>query len=173
MSDPAALPDDFLAQLSASVRDGTFVKLTLGKPRGPDATLRNLFVRPVMLRGAPQLSFLWRHETQDITKNFPPEDALAQIAPNPIVELNRAVAVSMAFGPALGLEIIDSIAAEPALAKYYLLPSVRGDFLFKLQRFAEATIEFKRAASLTENVRERTLLLDRAARSYERSVSGP
>ncbi len=98
-------------------------------------------------------------------------DALAQIAPSPIVELNRAVAVSMAYGPALGLEIIDSIAHEPALASYYLLPSVRGDFLFKLERFAEATIEFKRAAMLTENLRERTLLLERSARSYERGAA--
>ncbi len=72
--------EDFLAQLAAGVRDGSFVKMTLGKPRGPDATLRNLFVRPVTLRGAPQLSFLWRHETQDITKNFPPAEALPQIA---------------------------------------------------------------------------------------------
>ena len=80
MSDTAALRVDFIAQLTASVRDGSFVKMTLGKPRGPDATLRNLFIRPVTLRGTPQLSFLWRHATQDITKNFPPEDALAQIA---------------------------------------------------------------------------------------------
>ncbi|MBI3886392.1 MAG: SAM-dependent methyltransferase [Opitutae bacterium] len=80
MSDPAALRENFLAQLAASLRDATFVKLTLGKPRGPDATLRNLFIRPVTLRGTPHLTFLWRHATQDITKNSSPADALAQIA---------------------------------------------------------------------------------------------
>ncbi len=73
--------EDFLAQLAAAVRDGSFVKLTLGKPRGSDATLRNLFVRPVTLRGVPHLSFVWRHERQDITKNHAPADALAGLAP--------------------------------------------------------------------------------------------
>jgi hypothetical protein len=73
--------EDFLAQLGTSVRDGSFVKLTLGKPRGADATLRNLLVRPVTLRGTPHLSFVWRHERQDITKNHSPEDALIALAP--------------------------------------------------------------------------------------------
>ncbi len=89
--------------------------------------------------------------------------ALGQLMPSPVVELNRAVAVSMAFGPALGLEIIDSIASDPSLRGYHLLPSVRGDFLAKLNRLDEARIEFERAASLTRNTRERDLLLARAA----------
>jgi RNA polymerase sigma factor (sigma-70 family) len=89
-------------------------------------------------------------------------DALAQLMPSPIVELNRAVAIAMAFGPAAGLELIDALVSEPSLKAYHLLPSVRGDFLFKLGRFAEAQEEFKRAASLTRNARERELLLDRA-----------
>jgi RNA polymerase sigma-70 factor, ECF subfamily len=89
-------------------------------------------------------------------------EALAQVTPSPVVELNRAVAVAMGFGPAAGLDIIDTLISEPSLKAYHLLPSVRGDFLFKLGRFAEAQAEFERAASLTRNVRERELLLDRA-----------
>src|SRR5258707_486868 len=89
-------------------------------------------------------------------------EALAQITPSPIVELNRAVAVAMASGPAAGLELIDTLASEPSLQAYHLLPSVRGDFLFKLGRVAEAHLEFERAASLARNVREREFLLDRA-----------
>jgi RNA polymerase sigma factor (sigma-70 family) len=92
-------------------------------------------------------------------------DALAQLAPSPIVELNRAVALGMAFGPEAGLELLDQIAAEPSLREYHLLPSVRGDLLAKLGRHAEAATEFTRAASLTENARERELLLGRAAES--------
>jgi len=88
-------------------------------------------------------------------------DALAQLTPSPIVELNRAVAHAMAFGPAAGLKLIDALATEPSLKVYHLLPSVRGDFLFKLGRFAEAQAEFERAATLARNVRERELLLDR------------
>ena len=90
-------------------------------------------------------------------------DALAQLMPSPIVELNRAVAVAMAYGPEEGLALVDSIAAEPALRGYHLLPSVRGDFLEKLGRFDEARGEFERAASMTRNAREVRLLLDRAA----------
>jgi predicted RNA polymerase sigma factor len=90
-------------------------------------------------------------------------DALAEIAPSPVVELNRAVAVAMAFGPAAGLELIGALTDEPMLKTYHLLPSVRGDLLVKLGRVEEARAEFERAASLTENVRERALLLDRAA----------
>jgi len=90
-------------------------------------------------------------------------DALAQTAPSPVVELNRAVAVGMAFGPAEGLQIVDALTSEPRLVGYHLLPSVRGDLLAKLSRVDEAREEFKRAASLTRNVRERTLLLGRAA----------
>ncbi len=89
-------------------------------------------------------------------------DALAQLMPSPIVELNRAVAIAMAFGPAAGLELIDTLVAEPSLKAYHLLPSVRGDFLFKLGRFVEAQAEFQRAASLTRNAREREFLLGRA-----------
>jgi RNA polymerase sigma factor (sigma-70 family) len=89
--------------------------------------------------------------------------ALARLAPSPVVELNRAVAVSMASGPAAGLAIVDAIAAEPALKAYHLLPSVRGDLLAKLGRGNEARGEFERAAALTRNARERELLLERAA----------
>ena len=89
-------------------------------------------------------------------------DALAQLAPSPIVELNRGVAVGMAFGPAAGLEIIDGLAAEPSLNGYHLLPAVRGDLLEKLGRFDEATAEYRRAATLTRNTRERALLRERA-----------
>jgi RNA polymerase sigma factor (sigma-70 family) len=89
--------------------------------------------------------------------------ALAERAPSPVVELNRAVAIAMAFGPAAGLALVDELAAEPALAGYHLLPSVRGDLLAKLGRFAEAQAELERAAALTRNARERALLLDRAA----------
>jgi RNA polymerase sigma-70 factor, ECF subfamily len=87
---------------------------------------------------------------------------LAQIAPSPVVELNRAVAVAMASGPAAGLELVDALTSEPSLANYHLLPSVRADFLRKLGRLQEARVEFERAAALTRNVRERELLLDRA-----------
>ncbi len=90
-------------------------------------------------------------------------DALAQLMPSPVVELNRAVALAMAFGPAAGLELVDALTSEPSLKSYYLLPSVRGDLLTKLHRFGEARAEFERAASLTRNVRERNLLLERAA----------
>jgi RNA polymerase sigma factor (sigma-70 family) len=89
-------------------------------------------------------------------------EALGQLTPSPVVELNRAVAVAMAFGPAAGLEIVDTLVAEPSLKAYHLLPSVRGDFLFKLGRLAEAQAEFERAVSLTRNAREREFLLDRA-----------
>ena len=88
---------------------------------------------------------------------------LARLTGSPIVELNRAVALGMLFGPAAGLELVDALADDPALARYHLLPSVRGDFLFKLQRMDEARGEFERAAAMTRNERERGLLLERAA----------
>jgi RNA polymerase sigma-70 factor (ECF subfamily) len=88
---------------------------------------------------------------------------LAQVAPSPVVELNRAVAIAMASGPAAGLELVDALLPEPSLAGYHLLPSVRGDLLAKLGRLEEAGKEFQRAASLTKNARERNLLLERAA----------
>jgi len=90
---------------------------------------------------------------------------LAALAPSPIVQLNRSVAVSMAQGPAAGLELLDALLAEPSLKNYHLLPAVRGDFLTKLGRFDEARDEFSRAASLTQNARERDLLLDRARKA--------
>ena len=96
-------------------------------------------------------------------------DALARLAPSPVVELNRAVAVGMAFGPAAGLELADSLTSEPSLKTYHLLPSVRGDLLSKLGRFDEAHAEFTRAAGLTRNARERDLLLERAATCARRA----
>ena len=90
-------------------------------------------------------------------------DALSQLAPSPVVELNRAVALAMAFGPAAGLELVDTLRDEPSLASYHLLPSVRGDLLAKLGRVEEARAELKRAAELTRNERERELLLARVA----------
>jgi len=87
---------------------------------------------------------------------------LAQLAPSPVIELNRAVALSMAFGPAAGLELVDTLLDEPALANYHLLPTVRGDLLARLDRLDEARTEFERAATLTQNLRERELLLERA-----------
>jgi len=94
---------------------------------------------------------------------------LARLAPSPVVELNRAVAVAMAFGPEAGLELVDALMSEPSLRSYHLLPSVRGDFLVKLGRSAEASKEFERAASLTRNSRERDLLLERARASAQAS----
>ena len=98
-------------------------------------------------------------------------DALARLAPSPVVELNRAVAVSMASGPAAGLALVDALTAEPVLEGYHLLPSVRGDLLAKLGRFDEARDEFERAASLTRNGRERQLLLERAAACARESAA--
>ena len=97
--------------------------------------------------------------------------ALAEVTPSPVVELNRAVALSMAFGPAAGLELADRLVSEPALEKYHLLPTVRGDLLAKLGRMEEARVEFERAASLTRNDRERALLLDRAAACAESAAT--
>ncbi len=98
-------------------------------------------------------------------------DALSRLAPSPVVELNRAVAVSMASGPAAGLALVDALTAEPVLEGYHLLPSVRGDLLAKLGRFDEARDEFERAASLTRNGRERQLLLERAAACARESAA--
>ena len=99
-------------------------------------------------------------------------DELVELLPTPVVELNRAVAMSMAYGPAAGLDIVEALTDEPALKGYHLLPSVRGDLLAKLGRFEEARVEFERAASLTRNVRERDLLLERARSSGSGSGSG-
>lgn len=89
-------------------------------------------------------------------------ETLSEVSPSPIVELNRAVAVAMAYGPQAGLQLVDSLASEPSLKNYHLLPSVRGDFLKKLGRHVEARAEFERAASLTRNEREKQFLLSRA-----------
>jgi len=96
-------------------------------------------------------------------------ETLARVAPSPVVELNRAVAVSMASGPAAGLELVDALRGDRSLESYHLLPSVRGDLLRKLNRFEEAQAEFERAASLTQNMRERALLFDRARDCAARS----
>jgi RNA polymerase sigma-70 factor, ECF subfamily len=100
-------------------------------------------------------------------------DALAELTPSPVVELNRAVAHSMAFGPTAGLELVDALTSEPSLRNYHLLPSVRGDLLAKLGRVDEARAEFERAASLTQNAPERELLLKRAAASARASDPPP
>jgi len=102
-------------------------------------------------------------EETDWTRITALYDALGQLTASPVVELNRAVAHAMAFGPAAGLEILEPLSAEPSLANYHLLPSVRGDLLYKLGRFDEARAEFERAAALTKNAPERELLLRRAA----------
>ncbi len=108
-------------------------------------------------------------EETDWTRITALYDALAQLTPSPVVELNRAVAYAMAFGPAAGLEIADPLVTEPSLRHYHLLPAVRGDFLAKLGRFDEARAEFERAASLTRNARETRLMLERAAACAPRS----
>jgi RNA polymerase sigma factor (sigma-70 family) len=90
-------------------------------------------------------------------------DALAELMPSPVVDLNRAVAIGMAYGPAAGLSLVDELAGEPALKAYHFLPSVRGDLLAKLGRFSEARVEFERAAALAGNARDRVLMLERAA----------
>jgi RNA polymerase sigma-70 factor, ECF subfamily len=91
-------------------------------------------------------------------------DALTEVMPTPVVRLNRAVAVGMAYGPGAGLELVDALTVEPALKSYHLLPSVRGDLLEKLSRFSEARVAYERAAARAQNARDRTLLLERAAR---------
>ncbi len=98
---------------------------------------------------------------------------LAQRQPSPIVELNRAVALAMAYGPQTGLDLINQIADEPSLAKYHRLPSVRGELLFRLGRFSEACPEFERAAALAGNARERDLLLQRASQCTSTVASKP
>lgn len=102
-------------------------------------------------------------EETDWTRIAALYDALVQLAPSPVIELNRAVAVAMAFGPEAGLALVDPLVDEPALRNYHLLPSVRADLLAKVGRLDEARTEFERAASLTQNARERELLLQRAA----------
>ncbi len=102
-----------------------------------------------------------KYENTDWVRIVALYDGLAQMTQSPVVELNRAVAMGMAFGPAAGLELVDELMDEPLLQGYHLLPAVRGDLLFRLGRLAEASYEFERAAFLTRNTRERTLLLER------------
>jgi RNA polymerase sigma-70 factor, ECF subfamily len=97
---------------------------------------------------------------------------LGEIVPSPVIELNRAVALAMVFGPEAGLALVDALAADGALGNYHLLPSVRGDLLRRLGRFDEARTEFERAAALTQNERERKLLLNRAVACVEQTQSG-
>jgi predicted RNA polymerase sigma factor len=120
---------------------------------------------PYALQGAIAACHARAHtaEQTDWTRIAALYDGLAQLTGSPVVELNRAVAIGMAFGPAEALEIVDALAHEPALKRYHLLPAVRGDLLEKLGRAGEANQEFERAAFLTRNGRERTLLLERAA----------
>ncbi len=115
----------------------------------------------------------FRPEETDWTEITELYGVLAEVMPSPIVELNRAVAVSMAFGPQAGLDLVDQIAAEPSLREYHLLPSVRGDLLMKLGRPSEAQSEFRRAAELTANARERELSEQRARSAAEREDRGP
>jgi len=100
-------------------------------------------------------------------------ETLARLTPSPIVELNRAVAIAMAFGPAAGLELVEMLTSNPALKSYHLIPSVRGDLLAKLGRAREASAEFERAAALTRNARERALLLERASACARGSEARP
>ena len=125
----------------------------LGRERGPYLLQASIAACHARARAASETD--WRQ----IVRLY---GELATLMPSPVVELNRAVAVAMAFGPQAGLDAVDTLVEEPQLEGYHLLPSVRGDFLKKLGRFDEARIEFERAASLTRNVREQELLLERA-----------
>lgn len=100
-------------------------------------------------------------------------NVLARVTPTPVVELNRGVAVAMAYGPEVGLDVVDRLVDEPSLVRYHLLPAVRGDLLARLGRFDEARVEFERAASMTQNARERQLLLEQAARARARQAPPP
>lgn len=126
----------------------------LGGARGPYALQAALAACHARVRTA---------EATDWARIVALYDALAQVAPSPIVELNRAVAVGMALGPQAGPDVVDALRDEPTLARHHFLPSVRGDLLAKLGRAGEARAEFERAAAMTRNVRERELLLERAA----------
>ena len=127
---------------------------TLGEARGP--YLLQGAIAACHARAATAADTDWVY----ITALY---DELARLTPSPVVELNRAVAVAMAYGPAAGLELTDQLAAQGSLESYHLLPSVRGDLLARLGRYEEAGVEFERAATLTHNARESRLLLDRAA----------
>jgi len=126
----------------------------LDKPRGPYVLQASIAACHARARKA---------EDTDWPKIAALYAALMQLTPSPVIELNRAVALAMAFGPSAGLEIVDMLVAEKSLQAYHLLYSVRGDLLFKLGRLGEAGTEFERAAAMTRNERERKLLLERAA----------
>ena len=126
--------------------------MTLGRPLGPYTLQAAIAACHARAR---------KYEDTDWVRIVALYDALAQITQSPVVELNRAVAMSMAFGPEAGLELVDELTSEPLLQGYHLLPAVRGDLLFRLGRKAEASNEFERAAFLTKNSRERALLLGR------------
>jgi predicted RNA polymerase sigma factor len=135
---------------------------TLAEPRGPYTVQAAIAACHARARAAAETDWI------RIAALY---EALVQLTPSPVVELNRAVAVGMAFGPAAGLELVDALASQPSLRGYHLLPSVRGDLLYKLARHDEAREEFERAASLTRNERERQLLLERAAASSREAAS--
>ena len=145
---PAADPPRAGRRSSGPSRSAARSARTTSRPRSPPAT-----------RGRA------RAEETDWVRIAALYEALAGVAGSPVVELNRAVAIGMAFGAELGLQAVDALAAEGALEGYHLLPSVRGDLLAKLGRWAESRAEFERAAGMTRNSRERELLLARAARS--------
>ena len=139
--------------------------MTTAKRRAIDQIRRNETYRPYALQAAIAACHARARRFSDtdwerIARLY---ERLAAAAPSPVVELNRAVALSMAFGPEAGLALLDQLLAFPSLRSYHLLPSVRGDLLVKLGRPAEARVEFERAAALTRNKREQTLLRDRAA----------
>ncbi len=128
----------------------------LGRPLGPYALQASIAAHHARARTAEETEWV------RIAALY---EALARVAPSPVVEVNRAVALAMAFGAEAGLPVVDALRDEPSLAGYHLLPSVRGDLLARLGRAAEARAEFERAAALTANERERELLLERAARA--------
>ncbi|MFC4778939.1 RNA polymerase sigma factor [Paenibacillus sp. GCM10023252] len=127
---------------------------SLGRPLGPYALQASIAACHAQARSA---------EETDWARIAALYEALSRVMPSPVVELNRAVAIAMAFGPAFGLQLVDELRKEPSLKEYHLLPSVRGDLLVKLGRLGEAREEFERAAMLTHNEREQELLLKRAA----------
>jgi len=144
-------------------------KLTqvVARPDGkPVPTFPGRAPGPYLLQAAIAACHARAHKPEDTdwTRIAATYEALARVMPSPVVELNRAVAVGMAQGPAAGLALADALMSEPSLKNYHLLPSVRGDLLAKLGRLDEARAEFERAASLTRNARERALLLERAKR---------
>jgi RNA polymerase sigma factor (sigma-70 family) len=136
---------------------------SLGRPLGPYALQAAIAACHAEARTAAETNW---------TRIAALYEALSRVMPSPVVELNRAVAISMAFGPEFGLELVDRLADEPALRDYHLLPSVRGDLLEKLGRRSEACIAFEQAAAMTQNMQERELLLKRAAACQSEGIGG-